>query len=34
LGGDVGPHIIEHLVTLIAAVIDSELQASFTAPEQ
>ena len=31
LGGDSGPHIIEHLVSLIAADIESELQASFTA---
>ena len=29
LGGDAGPHIIEHLVNLIADDIDSELRASF-----
>ena len=33
LGGDAGPHIIEHLVSLIAADINSELQASFTVRE-
>jgi len=33
LGGDAGPHIIEHLVSLIATDINSELQASFTVRE-
>ena len=31
LAGDAGPHIIEHLVSLISADIDSELMASFIA---
>lgn len=30
LKGDAGPHIIEHLVSLVSADIDSELRASFT----
>ena len=33
VGGDAGPHIIEHLVSLIAADANSELQASFTVRE-
>jgi hypothetical protein len=33
LGGDAGPHIIEHLVSLISDDINSELQASFTIRE-
>ncbi len=31
LGGDAGPHIIEHLVGLISTDVNSELQASFVA---
>jgi hypothetical protein len=31
LKGDAGPHIIEHLVSLVSADIDSELRASFMA---
>jgi hypothetical protein len=31
LAGDAGPHIIEHLVSLVSADVNSELRATFTA---